>query len=256
MGVQYNAPQAVPPPHVECRDRRHTHCDVSLRSADAAWMHHGSRRNCRRATEPTTTRRTATIVPEPKKKPKRQEARGQPRYNVILWDSDDHTYDYVERMLRELFGHTQEECHKMAETVDTQGKVDRADDDQGARRAEARPDPRLRQGRAHQELQGLDARHDRIGGLAERHGSSRIVLDSETHHETANRHARLQGQPVRNRVRARRACSASAIEDAAEDEARRAVHRQHLHGDGRRRLQEPAGDSPAGAARIPARRSS
>jgi ATP-dependent Clp protease adaptor protein ClpS len=42
---------------------------------------------------------------------------------VILWDSDQHTYEYVERMLRELFGHTAEECHKMAETVDTQGKV-------------------------------------------------------------------------------------------------------------------------------------
>ena len=55
-------------------------------------------------------------VPERKK-------RHVPRYHVILWDSDDHSYDYVERMLRELFGHTPEECHKMAETVDTQGKV-------------------------------------------------------------------------------------------------------------------------------------
>ena len=35
--------------------------------------------------------------------------------------------------------------------------------------------------------------------------------------------------------------------DAAECRARRSVHRQHLHGHGRRRLQEPAGDSPAGA---------
>jgi ATP-dependent Clp protease adaptor protein ClpS len=67
---------------------------------------------------------TATVVPE--KKPARKRKRkkkGIPRYNVILWDSDDHTYAYVERMLRELFGHTPEECHKMAETVDTQGKV-------------------------------------------------------------------------------------------------------------------------------------
>ena len=46
-----------------------------------------------------------------------------PRYSVILWDSDAHTYDYVERMLRELFGHTPEECRKLAETVDTEGKV-------------------------------------------------------------------------------------------------------------------------------------
>jgi ATP-dependent Clp protease adaptor protein ClpS len=67
---------------------------------------------------------TATVVPEKKPAAKRKrKPKGIPRYNVILWDSDDHTYDYVERMLRELFGHTAEECHKMAETVDTQGKV-------------------------------------------------------------------------------------------------------------------------------------
>jgi ATP-dependent Clp protease adaptor protein ClpS len=67
---------------------------------------------------------TATLVPEKKAEPKRKrKPKGIPRYNVILWDSDEHTYEYVERMLRELFGHTAEECHKMAETVDTQGKV-------------------------------------------------------------------------------------------------------------------------------------
>lgn len=65
---------------------------------------------------------TATMVAEPKKKAER-EKREVPRYNVILWDSDVHSYEYVERMLRELFGHTPEQCHKMAETVDTQGKV-------------------------------------------------------------------------------------------------------------------------------------
>ena len=65
---------------------------------------------------------TATLVAEPKKAAKRKKRR-VPRYNVVLWDSDDHSYEYVERMLRELFGHAPEECHKMAETVDTQGKV-------------------------------------------------------------------------------------------------------------------------------------
>ncbi len=64
----------------------------------------------------------ATMVAEPKAKPEKQE-RKVPRYNVLLWDSDQHSYEYVERMLRELFGHTQEQCHKMAETVDTEGKV-------------------------------------------------------------------------------------------------------------------------------------
>ena len=30
--------------------------------------------------------------------------RPQPRFHVVLWDDDDHTYDYVMRMMRELFG--------------------------------------------------------------------------------------------------------------------------------------------------------
>ncbi|MCI0366625.1 MAG: ATP-dependent Clp protease adaptor ClpS [Phycisphaerales bacterium] len=64
----------------------------------------------------------ATMVAEPKTKAERKK-REVPRYNVILWDSDDHSYEYVERMLTELFGYNSEQCHKMAETVDTQGKA-------------------------------------------------------------------------------------------------------------------------------------
>jgi ATP-dependent Clp protease adaptor protein ClpS len=65
---------------------------------------------------------TGTAVAEPKAKQERKQ-REVPRYHVILWDSDQHSYDYVERMLRELFGHTQEQCHKLAEKVDTEGRV-------------------------------------------------------------------------------------------------------------------------------------
>jgi ATP-dependent Clp protease adaptor protein ClpS len=65
---------------------------------------------------------TGTMVARPETAAERKK-REVPRYHVILWDSDDHSYEYVERMLRELFGHTKEECHKMAETVDTEGKV-------------------------------------------------------------------------------------------------------------------------------------
>jgi|SRR3989304_4205744 len=64
----------------------------------------------------------ATIVAEPKTQPQRKK-REVPRYHVILWDSDDHSYEYVEQMLRELFGHTQEQCHKIAETVDKEGRA-------------------------------------------------------------------------------------------------------------------------------------
>jgi ATP-dependent Clp protease adaptor protein ClpS len=64
----------------------------------------------------------ATMVVEPKKSAEKKK-REVPKYNVVLWDSDDHSYEYVERMLREIFGHTKEQCHEMAVTVDTQGKV-------------------------------------------------------------------------------------------------------------------------------------
>jgi ATP-dependent Clp protease adaptor protein ClpS len=63
-----------------------------------------------------------TLVAEPKAKPDRKK-REVPRYHVILWDSDGHSYEYVEKMLRELFGHSPEDCHKMAEKVDTEGRV-------------------------------------------------------------------------------------------------------------------------------------
>lgn len=47
----------------------------------------------------------------------------QPRYNVVLWDDDDHTYEYVIVMLLELFGHPVEKGMLMAEEVDTTGRV-------------------------------------------------------------------------------------------------------------------------------------
>lgn len=65
---------------------------------------------------------TATLVPEPKVKGKRQK-QGIPRYSVVLWDSDAHSYEYVQRMLIELFGHTPEECFQLAKKVDSEGRV-------------------------------------------------------------------------------------------------------------------------------------
>jgi len=52
------------------------------------------------------------------RKPKRQ-----PRYHVVLWNDDDHTYEYVVVMLRMLFGHPPETGLRMAKEVDTQGRV-------------------------------------------------------------------------------------------------------------------------------------
>lgn len=59
-----------------------------------------------------------TVAQQTNKKPQRQ-----PRYNVILWDAPDHSYDYVIMMLKELFRFPREKGFQMAEEVDTRGSV-------------------------------------------------------------------------------------------------------------------------------------
>lgn len=59
--------------------------------------------------------------PDPKDQ-ERKEPREVPRYHVVLWNDDDHTYEYVIRMLAALFGHTKERALQMAKEVDTQGR--------------------------------------------------------------------------------------------------------------------------------------
>lgn len=56
--------------------------------------------------------------PKNKQKPKRQ-----PRYHVMLWNDDDHTYEYVILMMHELFGHPVEKGFQIAKTVDSDGKA-------------------------------------------------------------------------------------------------------------------------------------
>lgn len=56
--------------------------------------------------------------PKKKKRPKRQ-----PRYHVILWNDDDHSYEYVILMLNELFGHPIETGYLLAKEVDSAGKA-------------------------------------------------------------------------------------------------------------------------------------
>jgi len=52
-----------------------------------------------------------------------EQTKRQPRYSVILWDDDDHSYEYVIMMLRKLFGHPIEAGFKIAEQVDSGGKA-------------------------------------------------------------------------------------------------------------------------------------
>ena len=64
---------------------------------------------------------TAT-TPEVETKEK-VEVKRQPPYNVILHNDDDHSYDYVIRMLKDLFAYPEEKGFLMAQEVDTKGKV-------------------------------------------------------------------------------------------------------------------------------------
>jgi ATP-dependent Clp protease adaptor protein ClpS len=54
---------------------------------------------------------------------KAEKPRQQPRYHVVLWNDDDHTYDYVIAMLAELFGHPVERGKQLAKEVDKQGRA-------------------------------------------------------------------------------------------------------------------------------------
>jgi ATP-dependent Clp protease adaptor protein ClpS len=52
------------------------------------------------------------------KRPKRQ-----PPYNVILWDDQEHTPEYVIAMMQQLFGHPPEKGFQIAQEVDGQGRA-------------------------------------------------------------------------------------------------------------------------------------
>lgn len=63
-------------------------------------------------------------LPVPTTAPRTEEnLRLQPPYHVILLNDDDHTYEYVVRMLKELFGHPVERGFRMAEQVDKTGRA-------------------------------------------------------------------------------------------------------------------------------------
>lgn len=52
-----------------------------------------------------------------KSKPKRQ-----PNYHVIIWNDEEHTYEYVIELLMKLFGHPFEAAYVITRTVDKAGK--------------------------------------------------------------------------------------------------------------------------------------
>ncbi len=65
--------------------------------------------------KPASQRRTKTA-----RKPKRKNL---PMFNVVLFDDNDHTFDYVVEMLARLFGHPADKGFKLAAEVDKSGRA-------------------------------------------------------------------------------------------------------------------------------------
>jgi len=67
---------------------------------------------------------SATVEPKRRARPTRRRKVTQlPKWNVILLDDDDHTYEYVIDMLGRLFAHSIRAAIRMAREVDTGGRV-------------------------------------------------------------------------------------------------------------------------------------
>ena len=67
-----------------------------------------------------------SMVAEPQvetEKQRKRKPKKQPRYNVILWDDADHSYDYVVLMMKQIFRHPIETGFQIAKEVDTRGRA-------------------------------------------------------------------------------------------------------------------------------------
>lgn len=65
----------------------------------------------------------APAIERPARSEAPEKPKQQPRYNVVLWDDDRHTYAYVMTMLAELFAFPLEKGFALAKEVDTSGRV-------------------------------------------------------------------------------------------------------------------------------------
>ncbi|MFN7021399.1 MAG: ATP-dependent Clp protease adaptor ClpS [Phycisphaerales bacterium] len=52
-----------------------------------------------------------------------RETKQLPPWNVVLLNDDDHTFEYVIRMLQDLFSHGKQKAELMAQKVDKEGRV-------------------------------------------------------------------------------------------------------------------------------------
>lgn len=60
-----------------------------------------------------------------KKRPVAQKSKPKqyPPYHVILLNDEDHSYEYVIEMMRDIFGHDEAKSYKIAETVNSKKRA-------------------------------------------------------------------------------------------------------------------------------------
>jgi len=69
---------------------------------------------------------SVTVRPAKKEeiaKAKSPETKKQPRYNVILWDDQDHTFAYVIKMMQQIFRKSEQDGKLIAQEVNTSGRA-------------------------------------------------------------------------------------------------------------------------------------
>ena len=77
----------------------------------------------RRTTLPEQHSTTTVVSTTTRERKTDHQRKRQPRYHVILWNDDDHTYQYVIQMMRRLFGHSAGQGFQIASVVDTRGRA-------------------------------------------------------------------------------------------------------------------------------------
>ena len=71
----------------------------------------------------TAVQQPAGKTAKRRKSKRDQRPKRQPRYHVILWDDNHHSYAYVIAMMHDLFGHPLERGYQIAREVDTRGRA-------------------------------------------------------------------------------------------------------------------------------------
>ncbi len=72
------------------------------------------------AREPVESSTATAVAPAPSTRPRPKQ---MTPWNVVLLDSDDHSWEYVIKMMRSIFGHTEEHAFQIADRVNADGRA-------------------------------------------------------------------------------------------------------------------------------------